>query len=131
MVGVGAGWLVAAVLHCKAPEGCCCAVSDALRVLGCVVVHHLHACPGGPHVLAPGSVCLLYPLSGLGAGGDVGEGVELEGLGVTHDFAFGWFGWLVLRLYHAAIMAPIRAKRAIVASAAVNAAPVLGAGAGL
>lgn len=98
MILLSVGWLVAAVLHCKAPEGCCCAVSDALRVLGCVVVHNLHACTGGPHELATGSVCLLDPLSGLCAGGDVGEAAHDEGFGVFHGFAFGWFGWLVLMI---------------------------------
>ena len=44
-----------------------------------VVGDGMNACPCGPHVLPTHPVCLLDPLSGLGAGGDVGEAFNFQG----------------------------------------------------
>ena len=97
----GAAGLIAGKFYGEASQGVGGAVSDALAVLCCVVVHNLHPCPGCAHVLTPDPVCLLDPLPRLGAGWDVGECVKLERFGVFHNvkilrFGLVWFVVLVI-----------------------------------
>ena len=97
-----AAGLLAGKFYREASEGVGGAVSNALAVLCCIVVHNLHPCPGCAHVLTPDPIGLLDPLPRLCVGGDVGECVKLQRFGVFHNvkiLRFGWFVVLVIVLH--------------------------------
>ena len=77
--GLGGG--LSGEFDCELSQLAGATIADFLRVLRCIVVHDLGSGFGGPQVLPPYTVSLLYPLARLCRCGDIGERLNLDGFG--------------------------------------------------